>query len=72
MDSVNSPKAVELCKELINFAFLARPTCEDCPARRFCENDEEYYLDSVERPEDTCKLTALRWLSYELKEDGNG
>ena len=66
MDSHNT-RAVELCKELIEFAFLAGPTCEDCPARRFCENEQEYdRLDSLERPEDDCKLTALRWLSYEL------
>ena len=66
MDSVNSPKAVELCTELIEFAFLAGPTCDDCPARRFCEDEQEYDLDSVERPEDDCKVTALRWLSYKL------
>lgn len=65
-------RAVELCKELIDFAFLAGPTCEDCPARKFCADDEEYSLDSVERPEDECKKTALRWLAHELKEGGNG
>ena len=75
MDSntTNTAKAVELCKELIDFAFLAGPTCEDCPARRFCENEQEYdRLDSLERPEDDCKLTALRWMNHELKEGGNG
>ena len=65
-------KAVELCQRLVDFAFTAGPTCDDCPARRFCADDEEYYLDSIYRPEDTCKLTALRWLAHELKENGNG
>ena len=78
MDSANT-KAVELCKELIDFAFLAGPTCEDCPARKFCGHpisdedvpvpddedlDEEDFLTSPSSED--CRRVFLKWLSYEL------
>ena len=68
MDSHNA-RAVELCKELIEFAFLAGPTCEDCPALEFCECpifDEDFPSEADYPTDEDCKRVALKWLSYEL------